>query len=238
MKTAPFAALVLLALAGCGPSGQDAPPAGPTRMAVDDAPPPVPIVGEEVRILAFGDSLLTGYGLDDGKDYPTQLESALRARGINARVVNAGVSGDTTAAGLQRLDFALDGQDRSPSLVLISLGGNDMLRGIDPAATRSNLDAMLDKLDARGIPVLLLGMLAAPNMGKDYETAFNAIYPSLARKHDAALVPFFLKSVIDKPDMVQMDRIHPTARGIDAMVASTVDDVSKAILKLDTQHRP
>ena len=216
-----------LVLAGCGSGERDA--AVPGAASTEQGPPEFPVMGPEVRVLAIGDSLLTGYGLDDGKSYPAMLERALRARGVNARIANAGVSGDTSAAGLQRLDFTLNSQQRPPDLVVISLGGNDMLRGIAPDQTRANLEAMLETLRGKNIPVLFLGMLAAPNLGKDYAGKFNPIYPELARKYDAALVPFFLQPLLDKPDLVQKDHIHPTEAGIEAMVAATVDDVAGAL---------
>jgi acyl-CoA thioesterase-1 len=221
----------LLLLAGCGGEG-NAPDASPSSAAAVDsaeAPPEIPIVGQERRILALGDSLFAGYGLKAGEGYPERLEAALRAKGVNARISNAGVSGDTTAGGLQRLAFTLDNQASKPDLVIISLGGNDMLRGVPAAQTRANLDAILAELDRRKIPALLMGMLAAPNLGKDYSSAFNAIYPGLAKKHHAALVPFFLQAVIDKPELRQADHIHPTRRGIEELVAATVVDVAKAL---------
>lgn len=189
-------------------------------------------MGPERRILAFGDSLLAGYGLEDGESYPDRMEQALRARGVNARIANAGVSGDTTAAGLQRLDFTLKSQSAKPELVIISLGGNDMLRSLPPAETRANMEAILKRLQAEKIPVVLLGMLAAPNLGRDYAQGFNPIYPQLADKYHAVLVPFFLQPVIDKPDLLQGDHVHPTAIGIDAIVAATVDDVEDALPKV------
>lgn len=226
LRFAPIAALLLLA--ACG---QDAPPAtDPTKSAID-LPPDIPVMGQEVRIMAFGDSLLTGYGLKDGESYPSRLEAALRARGVNARVENAGVSGDTTADGLQRLGFTLQNQQRAPDLVLISLGGNDMLRALPTEQTRQNLDAMLKQLKERGVPVLLLGMLAAPNLGKDYAAQFNRIYPDLAKTHGAALVPFFLQPLMDRPELVQKDKVHPTEQGIEEMVAQTVDQVAAALPK-------
>lgn len=188
-------------------------------------------MGPERPILAFGDSLLAGYGLEDGESYPARLEQALRARGVNAKIANAGVSGDTTAAGLQRLDFTLKSQPVKPQLVIISLGGNDMLRSLPPAETRANLEKMLQRLKQDRIPVVLLGMLAAPNLGRDYAAQFNPIYPQLAEKYGAVLVPFFLQPVIDKPDLLQRDHVHPTAIGIDAIVAATVDDVEDALPK-------
>lgn len=188
-------------------------------------------MGPERFILAFGDSLLAGYGLNDGESYPERLEQALRARGINARIANAGVSGDTTAAGLERLDFTLSSQSETPDLAIISLGGNDMLRGLPPATARENLEAILRRFKEKNIPVVLLGMLAAPNLGEDYAQKFNPIYPQLAEKYGATLVPFFLQPVIDKPDLMQDDHVHPTALGIDAIVTATVDDVAEALPK-------
>lgn len=221
----------LLLLAGCGGEGNAPDPSSSAAAAIGsaDTPPDIPVVGSERRILAFGDSLFAGYGLKTGEGYPEKLERALRANGINARLSNAGVSGDTTAAARQRLAFTLDNQARKPDLVIISLGGNDMLRGLPAAETRGNLDAILAELGKRKIPALLLGMLAAPNLGKAYADQFNAIYPALARQHRAALVPFFLQAVIDKPELRQADRIHPTKQGIEELVAATVVDVAKAL---------
>ncbi|WP_369678919.1 arylesterase, partial [Novosphingobium sp. B 225] len=177
-------------------------------------------------MVALGDSLFAGYGLEPGQSYPAHLEKALRARGINAQIMNAGVSGDTTAGGLARLDFTLNSQKQPPALVLISLGGNDLLRGLPPEQTRANLDAILTKLDQRKIPAVLMGMLAPPNLGPEYRTRFDAIYPALAKQHKAALVPFFLQPVMGKPELIQQDHIHPTVQGIDLMVAATVEQVA------------
>ena len=188
-------------------------------------------MGPERSILAFGDSLLAGYGLKDGESYPARLEQALRVRGVNARIANAGVSGDTTAAALERLDFTLKSQAEKPELAIISLGGNDMLRGLPPEQTRENLDAILKRLAGEHIRVVLLGMMAAPNLGKDFAAKFNPIYPGLAQKYHAVLVPFFLQPVIDKQDLMQEDHVHPTAIGIDAIVSATVDDVAEALPK-------
>ena len=215
-----------LALAGCG---ERAPETAPTTAASAAAPDLPPVMGAEQRIVALGDSLFAGYGLEPGQSYPARLEAALRARGINARIMNAGVSGDTTAGGLQRLEFTLNSLPQSPALVIISLGGNDMLRGLPPEQTRANLDAILGKLKQRKVPVVLMGMIAAPNLGADYAGAFNPIYPALAKKHGAGLVPFFLQPLVDKPALVQADHIHPTASGIDLLVSETVDQVAKAL---------
>lgn len=211
-----------LLLSGCD-SAPQAPPA--PKAAATTAPAPQ---GPELRIIALGDSLFTGYGLAFTQSYPARLEAALRGAGLNAHVVNAGVSGDTSADGLARLDFTL-GSGQPPALVLISLGGNDMLRGLDPRQTRANLDAILTKLDERHSRVVLLGMLAAPNMGPDYAQSFNAIYPALARKHHAALVPFFLAPLVAHPALQQGDHIHPTAPGVEAMVAATLRTIIGAL---------
>lgn len=219
-----LAAALALALAACG---QDAPAPQPSTTATPAADAALP--GKELRIVALGDSLFAGYGLDPGLGYPARLETALRARGINARIANAGVSGDTTSDGLTRLTFLLDNQPEKPVLAIISLGGNDMLRGLPPEQTRANLEGILAELDRRGVPVLLMGMLAAPNLGPDYAAKFNPIYPALAKKHRAKLVPFFLQPLIDRPELVQPDHIHPTAEGVDAMVAATLDTVTGAL---------
>ena len=215
-------------VAACDPS--PAPVPQDTSPALD-VPPAIPVMGPERSILAFGDSLLAGYGLSDGESYPAKLEAALRARGVNARVTNAGISGETTGQGLLRLATTLDAQSVKPDLVIISLGGNDMLRGRPPAETRANLAQILKILQQRGIRVLLLGMLAAPMLSADYARDFNPIYPTLAHEYDAALVPFFLQPLLEKPDLVQPDRVHPTALGIEEIVAATVDDVAEALPK-------
>ena len=213
-----------LVMAGC--SGNPPAPQPTTTPSADTARPPA---GPEKLIVAFGDSLYAGYGLKPGEAWPARLEQALWARGVNARVVNAGVSGDTTAAARQRLAFVLDAQPRKPDLVAVGLGGNDMLRGLDPGEARSNLDAILGELDRRQVPALVTGMLAAPNLGPDYAARFDPIFRELAKKHGAALVPFFLEAIIAKPALLQGDHVHPTARGVEAIVADTVDDVERAL---------
>lgn len=187
------------------------------------------VKGEERLILALGDSLFAGYGVGREASYPARLEQALRARGINARVINAGVSGDTSAAGRARLAFTLDALERKPDLVIIELGGNDLLRRISPEETRRNLDAMLQELERRQIRALLMGMRAPPNYGPEYQARFDALYAELAREHDVALVPFFLEPIYRDPAMFQSDRIHPTREGIDRLVAATLDAVAQAL---------
>ena len=212
-----------------GACGQSAPAPAPTESAAAEALPELPVMGPQVQVLALGDSLFAGYGLEPGESYPARLEAALRARGINAAILNAGVSGDTTAGGLQRLDFTLNSMKEPPALAIISLGGNDMLRALPPEQTRQNLDAILTTLGERKVKVVLLGMLSPPNLGADYRKAFDPIYPALAKKHGATLVPFFLQPLIGRPDLLQADNIHPTLPGIDKLVAATVDDVAKAV---------
>ncbi len=185
--------------------------------------------GPERLILAFGDSLYAGYGLAPGQSLPDRLQQDLRKAGINARLVNAGVSGDTTAAGRQRLTFALDNLPRKPDLVLLGLGGNDALRQLSPSETRANMTAMMDELKKRQIPVVLTGMIAPPNLGPDYAASFNSIWPELARKYNAPLYPFILDGVVGQTSLMLMDGIHPNARGIQ-MISEKVAPLLKTSL--------
>lgn len=220
---------VVLALAVTACGGQEpATPEGATTEAARAIAEPE-TAGPERRILAFGDSLFAGYRVGTRESYPAQLEAALRGQGLNVRVTNAGVSGDTSAAGLQRIEFVLDSLDAPPDLVIVELGGNDLLRGISPAETRENLAAILAELQERRIPALLMGMRAPPNLGEAFVREFDAIYPDLAARYDAALVPFFLEPVYDKPALIQDDKVHPTAKGIGVLVAATADDVATAL---------
>lgn len=176
--------------------------------------------------MALGDSLTAGYGLPAEDGFTVKLEAALRALGHPVTVVNAGVSGDTSAGGLARLDWALADD---PDLVIVELGANDGLRGIDPAATRSNLDAILTRLGERGLPVLLTGMYAPPNLGPEYGERFNAIYPELAEKHDVALYPFFLEGVATVSELNQDDGMHPNAAGVDVIVDGILPHVTRML---------
>ena len=176
-------------------------------------------------ILDFGDSLTAGYGLAPDQAFPARLEASLHRQGIEARVVNGGVSGDTTAGGLARLDWALADK---PDLVILALGANDALRGIDPATVRVNLDKMIQKVEARGAKMLLLGMVAPPNWGEEYKRAFDRIFPELARAHNVPLYSFFLDGVAMKPEFNQPDGIHPNERGI----AVLVDRIAPVVARL------
>ena len=222
--------LMLSACSGGEEADKAAAPAQSRAAAeVDSALAPVPVMGPERRIIAFGDSLFAGYGLNEGESYPDRLEAALRARGINAAVTNAGVSGDTTAAGRQRLVFTLDAQAAKPDLFILELGGNDLLRGLSPQETRANLSAILSELQARGIPVLIMGMRAPPNYGPDYQDEFDAIYRDLAKQYGAALIPFWLEGIYQDQSLFLPDRIHPTADGVEQLVSGTIAAVRAAL---------
>lgn len=190
---------------------------------------PVMVAGPERLILALGDSLYAGYGLKRGESLPEDVETLLRRQGVNAKVVNAGVSGDTTSAGRKRLTFALDKLPRKPDLVMLGLGGNDVLRQIPVAETRANLVAMLDELRRRDIPVVLTGMRAPPNLGPDYAVPFDAIYPDLARKYDAVLDPFVLAGVLGDRRLMLPDGIHPNARGVDIIATRIAPLVARSL---------
>lgn len=173
------------------------------------------LAAQPIRLLAFGDSLTAGYNLPPDAAFPVQLEKALRAKGLNVTVINAGVSGDTTAAALARIDWALADK---PTHALVELGANDMLRGLPPEQARANLDAILARLKQAGIPVLLAGMQAAPNLGADYGRRFNTIYPDLAAKHGAAFYPFFLDGVAADARLNLGDGMHPNREGVGVIV--------------------
>lgn len=229
-KFAPYAGALLLlqGLAACSGENNAAnqtateAPAAQTNTASAE-------IGDTRLVVAFGDSLYAGYGVLPQESFPTRLEKVLAARGVAATVRNAGVSGDTSSAGLRRLAFTLDGLDRKPDLVMVNLGGNDMLRGIDPKETRANLTAICDELKRRGIPTLLTGMVAAPNMGRDYADQFNPIYPDLAKSYGATLYPFFLDGVVTDQKLMLPDHIHPNPAGIEAIVAKVAPLVAEAL---------
>lgn len=179
--------------------------------------------GAGKTILALGDSLTAGYGLAQSEAFPVQLQAALRAAGLtDVVVINGGVSGDTSAGGRARLDWLLA---EPVDLVIVELGANDGLRGLDPSETRRNLDAILANLTGRSILVLLSGMLAPPNLGEDYGLAFNSIYPDLAQKYGVQLDPFFLDGVATVEALNQADGIHPNAQGVSIIVKRLVPPV-------------
>jgi len=180
-----------------------------------------------IKLAVLGDSLTAGHELPAIAAFPARLQVALRARGIDVDVVNAGVSGDTTSGGRDRLDWSIP---QGTQAVIVELGANDALRGIDPKISRAALDDIITKLKARKIAVLLCGMYAPPNYGADYASAFNAIYPELAKTHGIPLYPFFLDGVVGDAKLVLPDGLHPTAAGVDAIVARILPTV-EAFLK-------
>jgi acyl-CoA thioesterase-1 len=181
---------------------------------------------EPLRIVALGDSLMAGYGLAEKEGFPAKLQAALRAKGHDVEVINAGVSGDTASGGLARLDWSVP---KDAAAVILELGANDALRAVNPAETRKALDEALRRLRERRLEVLLAGMLAPPNMGADYSTAFDRIYPELAQKHSVLLYPFFLDGVAAVEKLNQRDGIHPTAAGVDVIVERILPSVEKLI---------
>lgn len=221
--------LIIQALVACGPAqtptGQANNESATERKAVAA---PDEMNGARL-VVAFGDSLYAGYRLGPNEGFAPQLQAALIADGINTKVHNAGVSGDTSAAGLNRLSFVLDNLKRKPDLVIVGLGGNDMLRGIKQDQTRANLSAILDALKQRGIPAALTGILASPNMGKQYADAFNPIFPALAKQYNVPFYPFFLDGVVANRALMLDDGIHPNAKGMTLIVERIAPLVERAL---------
>jgi acyl-CoA thioesterase-1 len=179
-------------------------------------------------IVAFGDSLTAGLGLSEKDSFPAQLERALKARGQQVKVVNAGVSGDTAAAGLARLDWAMPDD---ASAVIVELGANDALQGLDPAATKATLEKIITELRARGLPILLAGMEAPPNLGKEYVEQFRALYADLAQRYDLILYPFFLDGVALDDNYTLGDGMHPNAEGVARIVDGILPKVEELLVK-------
>jgi acyl-CoA thioesterase-1 len=183
---------------------------------------PAPQTGKPIKMVVLGDSLSAGLGLSGSAAFPEQLQKALKAKGIEVDVTNAGVSGDTSSGGRDRLDWSVPDGTRA---VILELGANDALRGIDPKITRAALSDILARLKARKIAVLLCGMVAPPNYGSDYAARFNAIYPDLAKSFDVPLYPFFLEGVAADAELNQADGMHPTAEGVDVIVKNILPTV-------------
>jgi acyl-CoA thioesterase-1 len=191
---------------------------------------PAMAYADQARLLVLGDSLVAGYGLPPGQSLPDQLQRDLATKGVSVTVINAGVSGDTTAGGLTRLDWSLAD---NPNAVIIVLGGNDMLRGLPPEGTAANLDAIVSRLRERDVEVLLAGMMAPRNLGPAYIQAFDAIYPALARRHDIEFYPFFLDGVALDPALNLDDGLHPNRQGIMEISRRMLPVVERLLARLD-----
>ncbi len=223
-----FCFAILQLLIACGPAaGEDSPAVEKQQTASDTIDEPA--TEAKTLILAFGDSLYAGYGLAPNEGFAPELQKALNDAGQDVRVHNAGVSGDTTAAGLRRMDFVLDSLSRKPDLVLLGLGGNDLLRGLKPSETRANMEAMVKKLSDQDIPIMLTGMLAPPNLGQKFSDQFNVIYPALAKKYEVNLYPFFMDGVVGRSELILPDGIHPNDKGIDVIVERIAPSVEMAL---------
>jgi acyl-CoA thioesterase-1 len=190
---------------------------------------PAPCAEGPVRIVAFGDSLTAGFGLPADAAFPMRLQKALAARGLAVEIGNAGVSGDTTSGGLARFDWSVP---EGTQAVILELGANDMLRGLDPRITRKALQDILSRLQERHIEVLLCGMLAAPNLGADYARAFDGIFPDLAASGHLLFYPFFLAGILNDPQLVQRDGLHPTAAGVDTIVAGILPIAQELVARV------
>lgn len=187
------------------------------------------VSADQIKLLAFGDSLTAGYGLPKADGFAEQLQAALRAEGREVVVINAGVSGDTSAGGRSRLDWALAD---TPDGVILELGANDGLRGIDPSVTRENLDAILARLSDLGIPVLFTGMHAPPNLGAEYGAEYGAVFADLSIKHDVVFYPFFLEGVAGKASLNQIDGIHPNLDGVAVLVTHILPSVHELLARI------
>jgi acyl-CoA thioesterase-1 len=181
-----------------------------------------PALAQPVKAVVLGDSLSAGLGLSAADAFPAKLQKALKDKGVDVEITNAGVSGDTASGGRDRLDWSVP---QGTEAVIVELGANDALRGTDPAITRSALSDIVSRLKARGVAVLLLGMLAPPNYGSDYAARFNTIYPDLSKSFGVPLYPFFLDGVAADPKLNQADGIHPTAEGVDIIVKKILPTV-------------
>lgn len=230
-RTAPvpavFAARLLMTVLACFALGIQA--VGGEALAASGAPE----ADRPLKIVALGDSLTAGYGLPAAAAFPAVLERALRARGHRVEVVNAGVSGDTASGGLERLDWSVpDDADG----VILELGANDMLRGLDPAVTRQAIEAIVARLQERGIPVMLAGMYASRNLGPDYARRFDSIYRDVAEKHGLVLYPFFLDGVVGEQGLNLPDGLHPTEKGVEMIVERMLPTVEAFLARLPARR--
>jgi acyl-CoA thioesterase-1 len=204
-----------------------------TALAQGSVQGPVMVTAKPIKMVVLGDSLSAGYGLPAAAAFPVRLQKALDTKGIKVDMINAGVSGDTASGGRDRLDWSVP---EGTEAVIVELGANDALRGSDPAVTRAALSDILTRLKARGIAVLLCGMVAPPNYGSDYAARFNAIYPELAKSFGVPLYPFFLEGVAGDTKLNQADGMHPTAEGVDIVVKNILPTVEAFLGKLSGQR--
>lgn len=222
--------LIFQVLVGCDAAVPVNEPPKAERAAARDADKKPAEAADDARlIVAFGDSLYAGYQLGPKDGFAPTLQKALRDNGANVTVLNAGVSGDTTAAGRARLNFVLDNAPQKVEMVILGLGGNDMLRGIRPSETRANMTAMMDELKRRNIGVIITGMLAPPNLGQEYASEFNEIFPGIAKQYGAPLYPFFLDGVVGNNALMLTDGIHPNKGGVAKVVAGIMPTVERAL---------
>jgi acyl-CoA thioesterase I len=189
-----------------------------------------------LRVLALGDSLTQGYGVPPGDDFPNVLENALKAKGLDVAVINAGVSGDTSAGGRARLDWSLEDAKDAPDAAIVELGANDGLRGLPVDAMAKNLDAILARFKARGIPVLLTGMKAPRNYGETYAKRFDAVFPQLAKKYGVLFYPFFLDGVVLQTGLLQADGLHPNPKGVDVIVRNITPMAVRLVQQAKEKH--
>jgi acyl-CoA thioesterase-1 len=202
-------------------------------LAIMAAPLSAPLAqSRPLHLVALGDSLTAGYGLPQEAAFPVVLERALKAKGYRVEITNAGVSGDTSSGGLDRLDWSVpDGTDG----VIVELGANDMLRGLDPSLTRQSIGAIVERLRARNIPVMLAGIYASRNLGPDYVQKFDSLYPDIAKKHDLVLYPFFLDGVAGERSLNLPDGLHPTAKGVEIIVERILPTVESFLGRLSNR---
>lgn len=192
--------------------------------------------GQPLRILALGDSLTAGYGVPEGDAFPTVLEHALKLKGLDVSIINAGVSGDTSADGLARLDWSLEDEKNPPGAAIIELGANDGLRGLAVGQMAKNLDAILARFKQRGVPVLLTGMKAPRNYGETYAKNFDAVFPQLAKKYGVLFYPFFLDGVVLKTNLLQADGLHPNPMGVEVIVKNITPVVVRLVQEAKEKH--
>jgi len=221
---------ILVAIAPIVALATIAPHLVPNRAEAAQAP------ARTIRILAFGDSLTQGYGLAPAMDFPDKLQRALKARNLDVTIVNAGLSGDTSAGGLARIDWSLGDAKNTPDAAIVELGANDGLRGLSPAAMEKNLDAILSKFKARNIPVLFTGMKVPRNLGPQYVSEYDAVFPRLAKKYNVLFYPFFLDGVVLDPALMQPDHLHPNSQGVDAIVTRITPLTLQLIQQVETQR--